>query len=235
MDPEPEVIHQQIDETRESLASKLETLEGQVKQTVSSVTETFENVKSTVEDTIEGAKARVEDTVEAVKSSVHDTVETVKKTLDLKGQVERHPWGVMGCSLLAGAAVGYLLSGRRHTHFAMPFPATAGRPAGFGSAANALASETQPDGRHRDVHSRGGLTEMLRPFEGELSKLKGLAIGAMAAVTRDVLKRSLPPALSPHVDEIMNGVARHAGGEPIREPILPDPSDESSRPASSRN
>jgi hypothetical protein len=224
VDPKPEVIHRQIDETRESLAGKLETLEGQVKQTVSTVT-----------GTIEGAKARVEDTVEAVKDSVRGTVEKVKETFSLSRQVERHPWEMMVGSFAAGVAAGYVLSGDRRPDFgAHPYAGAPRSPAqnlaaGYTSAAGAPAAETPHDGR-RPSRGPGALSEMLRPFESELAKLKGVAIGALVALARDALKRSLPPALASHVDDIMNRAAQHAGGEPIREPLLPEQSD-SSRPA----
>ena len=78
MDPKPDVIRRQIDETRESLADKLETLEDQVKHTVASVTEA------------------VEHTVDSVKSTARETVETVKRTFDIPYQVRRHPYALTG-------------------------------------------------------------------------------------------------------------------------------------------
>src|SRR5262249_39701668 len=95
MAEEPDVIRQQIDETRESLTEKLETLEGQVKDAVSTVTDTIETVKSTVENTVESVKSGVENTVETVKSSLSDTVDTVKETFDLSRHVDRHPWAAV--------------------------------------------------------------------------------------------------------------------------------------------
>src|SRR5437588_98198 len=84
MDQEPDVIRQDIDETRSSLTEKLETLEAEVKGTV------------------QDAKNTVEDTIHNVKSTVHETVESVKRTFDLPYQVRQHPWPMLGGSVVAG-------------------------------------------------------------------------------------------------------------------------------------
>ena len=97
MDREAEVIHQQMTETRESLADKIETLEKQVAGTIESVTGTVEAVGETVEQ----VKEAVQGTVETVKEKVEGTVETVKETLDIGAHVRRHPWVGFGASLTA--------------------------------------------------------------------------------------------------------------------------------------
>src|SRR5262245_5136733 len=95
MAEEPDVIRQQIDETRSSLTEKLETLEGQVRGTVRE------------------AKASVEDTIESVKASVQHSVASVKRTFDVRYQTERHPWAMVGGSVVAGFVIGSLVAGRR--------------------------------------------------------------------------------------------------------------------------
>ena len=75
MENEPEVIREQMQETRTGLAEKLEALEERVMGVATAVSETVENVK-------EG----VEGTVESVKETVSETVETVKDTFNLRKQ-----------------------------------------------------------------------------------------------------------------------------------------------------
>src|SRR5262249_60811224 len=87
----PEVIRQQMQETRTALTEKLEALEHQVVETV------------------QGARSAVTDTVESVRGAVHDTVCTVKETFDLNRQVERHPWAMVGGSFALGYVSGRLL------------------------------------------------------------------------------------------------------------------------------
>src|SRR5947209_4304511 len=101
MDPQPDVIRQQIEETRSSLTDKLETLEAEVKGTVQSAKET-----------VESAKGAVEGTITSVKESVQSATETVKRTFDIPYQVDRHPWAMMGLSLVSGVIAGALAGSR---------------------------------------------------------------------------------------------------------------------------
>jgi ElaB/YqjD/DUF883 family membrane-anchored ribosome-binding protein len=95
MDNESEVIRQQMEETRTSLAEKLETLEQQVVGTVQGAT-------TAVADTVESVKDAVQETVSTVQESVHDA-------LDLSRHVERHPWAMVGGSVALGYLAGRLL------------------------------------------------------------------------------------------------------------------------------
>jgi len=101
MENEPELIRDQMQETRTALTEKLEALESQVSGTVQSataaVTETVEAVKSTVAETVGTVKDSVQETVSTVKESVKDA-------FDLPAHIERHPWAAM----LGSVAVGYL-------------------------------------------------------------------------------------------------------------------------------
>src|SRR5262249_47659347 len=108
-----ELIRKQMEETRTSLTEKLETLEEQVvgagKDTSSAVTgtagavkDTVSTVKDSVQDTVSTVKDTVTETVTAVKDTVQEGVETVKSWLDLKAHTEKHPWMVMGGSVLLG-------------------------------------------------------------------------------------------------------------------------------------
>src|SRR5687768_2848245 len=114
MDDQTEVIKQQMAETRESLADKLETLEnkviGTVENTTQSVANTVESVTDAVQDTVATVKGTVHDTVEAVKGGVHDTVETVREAFDIRQQVDRHPWAMLCGSVALGFIGGYLLT-----------------------------------------------------------------------------------------------------------------------------
>jgi ElaB/YqjD/DUF883 family membrane-anchored ribosome-binding protein len=96
MENEPEVIRQQMCDTRASLQDKLETLEQQV-------TDTVQGAAEAASETVQTVKEAVQDTVEAVKSTVENTVESVKDTLSLSKQVEAHPWGMF----IGAALVGY--------------------------------------------------------------------------------------------------------------------------------
>jgi len=223
MAEEPDVIRHQIDETRESLTEKLESLEGQVKDAVGTVTDTIESVRDTVESTVESVKSGVEDTVESVKTSLSDTVDTVKHTFDLSRQIDRHPWGAAGCSLLAGLAAGYLLTGSRNRgrYYPQGIPGMEQLIPGYrpDRPTEAPQQASPPEPSHP-----GFLESLLNSFEGELGKIKQTAIGALVGIARDALKEALPPSIAENVTEIMDNVTRRAGGEPVRGPVLePEP------------
>jgi ElaB/YqjD/DUF883 family membrane-anchored ribosome-binding protein len=227
MDEKPDVIRHEIEETRSSLAEKLETLEGQVTDTISSVTES-------VEETVEKVKSTVSDTVDTVKSSVEDTFESVKRTFDLPYQVDQHPWAMAGCSLLAGMAVGYLTGGwrgytRRWESRSVPAapasvrgtPAMSGFGPGGGAGYQAASTPAVPPATRREPEEPGMLSRLMAPFASEIDKIKGTAVAALMGMVRDSLVRSVPPALAERVHEIMDDLTRRAGGQPIREPVLP--------------
>jgi hypothetical protein len=202
MAEEPDVIRQQIDVTRSSLTEKLESLENEVRGTV------------------EGAKARVENTIESVKS----TVKNVKRQFDLRYQVDRHPWAMMGASVVAGYLAETVLSphlkGRRFSTAPMPSEV---------AAMGAMAPEAFEGDGHRAVRAApipperpagsGLVNWFLNQFHDEIQEAKGVAIGATMGLVRDVVKQSLPQ-LAPHVDEIMNSMTSKLGGRPIHQPIL---------------
>ncbi|HZY85843.1 MAG TPA: DUF3618 domain-containing protein [Gemmataceae bacterium] len=212
MDKEPDVIRQEIEQTRSSLTEKLETLESQVKETV-------QNVTSTVESTVESVKSKVEGTVDAVTSSVESTVESVKRTFDVERQVRQHPFAMTGGTMLVGLAAGYFLSSLRRP--AMPRHWSAPRPAAVPerlSAGNGAPRPSEPE------RSAGGglLSGLLEQFGPEIGKLKSTAIGMVLGAARDMIKEKLPPALARNVDELIDNVTRKAGGELIRGRVLPE-------------
>jgi len=208
------VIRQQIDETRESLTQKVEKLENQVKGTVEDVTSSVKETVEAVKDTVDTVKTKVSETVE-------ETVDTVKRTFDIPYQVQHHPFALAGCSLLAGVALGYAVSGRRAFS-----PRSWSFPSGGGAARSDLApgyAAGPAPAPERREESRGNLLgNLLAPFESEIGKVKEVAIGALMGMLRDVLKQSLPPALAANVEEIMNSATRKAGGEPVRGSVLPE-------------
>jgi len=117
MDKESDLIKHQMEHTRAALTDKLEILEHQVTDTVTGAAETVEKVRQTVQDTVSGAadtvasmQHAIQDTVESVKESVRETAETVSETLDVRKQVEKHPWAMMAGATAVGFGVGVLVS-----------------------------------------------------------------------------------------------------------------------------
>src|SRR5262245_47433437 len=119
---DPEVIRRRMEETRASLVEKLETLEQQVVGTVQGTT-------SAVTETVDTVKEGVQETVDTVKETMQEAVEAVKDTLDLRRQVDRHPWLMVGGAVATGYLVGVLIT-RAQESYAQPSFASLANPDG---------------------------------------------------------------------------------------------------------
>lgn len=211
MDPEPNVIREQIEETRSSLTEKLETLEAEVKGTVESARETMETAKETVQETIS-----------SVKETMHNATESVKRTFDLPYQVNRHPWAMLGLSLVSGVALGAFL-GRR-------------TDSGRRVARRMAEASAEPDGRaegapvaarsrlaHEGPRRPGFMDKLSGQLGDEFEKAKDLAITALAGVVGNVARKSIP-ALADTVEEMMTRAASELGAPPQQHgPELAEP------------
>jgi ElaB/YqjD/DUF883 family membrane-anchored ribosome-binding protein len=228
MDDEPEVIRQQMEDTRANLTQKLEALEHQVVGTVQSTTEavtnTVESVKEAVQGTVEAVKGTVTDTVDTVK----ETVSTVTEKLDLAACVRQHPWSSFGASVAAGYLGGLLVGGGR------PGPARRiSELHSHGEPYFAHGVASLDGGRERtDVGRTNGKSSAAAPsepswmdklgaqFAPEIDKLKGLALGALGALVRDMVTRSASGQFGTQLSHLIDDVTRKIGGEPVRGPLL---------------
>jgi len=243
MAEEPEVIQQEMDETRHALAEKLERLGTKISgtvdtvtETVSNVTETVNNVTETVAEAVSGTVETVKDTVEAVGEKASETVEAVKHAFNLSEQVQNHPWAWFGGSVVAGFVAGKLLGPRSsHTREAESFsrgqgyyerPQESAQPStgnGYGwsqdhgTSSQAAESTGSQSGSSWLGNLFSGLTQN---FGGELDKLKGLAVGTLFGVARDMISGSLPESLKEQVTHLFNDVTEKAGGQTIEGPVL---------------
>jgi ElaB/YqjD/DUF883 family membrane-anchored ribosome-binding protein len=219
----PEVIRQHIEETRSALTEKLQTLEQGVKETV-------QEAKSAVVETAQTVKETVAGTVETVRDTVHGTVTSVKQTFDLKYQVNEHPWMMLGGSVALGFITGRLVRSeddviRGMSHAAQPSP----EPYQTREPETLVSSRSQ-DSRtdFNPGRKTGFLGELATKFAPEIDKVKGLAIGAVLGLLRDMVKPSIPENLVPQVEDVFERVTTKLGGEPVRGPVI----DTASRPTS---
>lgn len=217
---QPEVIRDQMQETRTALTEKIEALEQKVSSTVETAT-------TTVAETVETVKAAVQDTVGTVQETVADTVGTVKQTVagafDVPGHVERHPWAAMAGSVAVGFLVGRMVHAgdRRGSGVRSMAPLTHTEP------------QPQPQAHHQGANGSGqseskpGLMQgLLGGFSGELDKLKDLGLGALMAVIRDMTTRSMPGEIGSRMQTWVNDLTEHMGVKPIKESLIPEQPDE---------
>jgi ElaB/YqjD/DUF883 family membrane-anchored ribosome-binding protein len=222
MDNEAEMIEQQMKETREDLTKKLEKLEQQVVETVQSTT-------NAVSDTVESVKEVVEETVETVKGTVEETVDTVKKTFDLRLQVENHPWLMLGGSVAVGFVAGRLIEGLLPAPSApaarwdaLPPPSSGGVQTNGGPSYR-YVEETRPKPEAAEPAGGNWLGTLTEQFAPEIGKLKGLAIGTLLGLVRDMVKQALPEELGGKLSGMIDDVTEKVGGEPFKGPVTPEP------------
>jgi hypothetical protein len=222
----PEVIRQQMDETRSHLAEKLEALENQVSSTV-------EEATSAVSETVEAVK----ETVENVTETVEETVQSVGQWFDVRLQTERHPWLVFGGSVAVGCLAAQLFGRGRGEYEESSGSdvnwsalSSASRPRESSWEQRAEPSFRQPEPAHsfqKPAHSEPSGNGQKSWFWDEVNRLKGIGVGALMGVVRDLAARGLPGALGQRVAEEVDHLSSNLGGETIRGPLLPTGKDAS--------
>lgn len=215
-DQDSAIIRSEIDDTRSAITAKLEALEDQV-------VGTMQSAKDSVQETIETVRGTVEDTVNTVKETMADTVSSVKETFDLPLQVQRHPWAMVGGSLVAGLVFGAVIGNARRRG-RMPMD----RLSSY-AASDRHQEEARPQvpsaAPVRHVSENYVQPEQPREpglfdrFHSEIEQVKGLAIGMALGVVRDVIKQNMPQ-VEQQVGEIMDGITTKLGGQPYRGRLL---------------
>lgn len=219
MENEPELIRDQMQETRTALTEKLDTLQQKVADTVDSIT-------TPVAETVQTVKDAVADTVESVKESVSGTFESVKDTFNLAHQVERHPWPMMIGSIAAGFALGQLLP--------IPMRRTSSQEKSSDSgAASRNQSGTGFNGMHQTSGSHGEQSSKPGLFGGlgsaiqqELDKVKGLGVSVGVGLLRDLMTQSMQGEFGGRVREWMDDLTSKLGGQPFKESVVATESNE---------
>jgi len=212
VDNELEVIRHQMEEKRASLADKLDLLENQVLETVHEATEGVSQIVDTVTSTVGSVTDNVQETVQSVKDSltegVQETVESVKQTFDVRDRIRRNPWMSLGGAFAVGLAGGYFLS-----------PSSTGDRKGQASYQPRFGPEFAPAAAERSAAppAEPARKEAPSPLEEAahtaLTGLKGLAIGALMGVLREVATNTLPAALKDEVANMLNQVNTQLGGK----------------------
>jgi len=210
MAEEPEVIRQRIDETRTSLTDKLETLENRVVGTVHEAT-------CAVSESVDTVKDAVQQTVETVQETMQQTVSSVKQAFDLRLHIARRPWtmmaGAAALGYVGGRLIGPVGTGTGTTWKSVESPSVASSMGSAHAESGGIAAAAAE--RASDWAAQLGET-----FHEELSQLKGLALGAVFGLARDMLVRAAPPAMEKTIGELIDDVTTKLGGKPVAGPVL---------------
>jgi len=208
LDAEERKLRQEMENTRSSMTEKLELLEDKVASTV-------EGAANAVSSTVESVKGAVEGTVETVKESVQGTVEAVKETFDLPLQVDRRPWLMMGGSVAVGFAIGHFIGGSSHaTESSQPGSARKPHKAHGNGWSGAKAESVRPTAKAAPA-GPSLVSKLTQQFSPEIDKLKGLAIGAMLGLVRDMVQKHTPPEVGSQIAQVIDDVTNKLGGKPI--------------------
>jgi len=239
MDREQEVIHHKMEATRADLTNKLSALETKVggtvqaatdavettkdavTGTVESVKETVDNVTEKLQDTVAGVTESVQDAVQGVKDSVEETFKSVAESFNLRLQCERHPWLVVGGAVGVGVLGGLLLGGSSRE---ARFPTKSG-------------TEHLPDYSPRgETHAQPERASAPEQGDGvggwlwdQLAGFRGLALGAMMGVVKDLVTQAVPATVKERVTEEVDKLTKHLGGEPLKGSLLSQNEGESSQ------
>jgi ElaB/YqjD/DUF883 family membrane-anchored ribosome-binding protein len=231
MADEPEVIQKELEQTRSALAEKLGAIGEKVSGTVENVTETVENVTETVGQTVEA----VTDTVQAAGEMAQDTVEAVKQAFNFSEQYKNHPWLFFAGSMALGFVGGKLVESATARRERPPEPIFHSHRNGNGHAQTyatraaekffdesiPAAPADQGNGKARESGSTTSwLGKLADHFGSELNKLKGLALGTMFGVARDMITQAMPQNLKTELGNVFDSMTETAGGKPIHGPIL---------------
>ncbi|MCE9525084.1 MAG: DUF883 C-terminal domain-containing protein, partial [Planctomycetales bacterium] len=176
----------------------------------------------------------IQNTVQSVRESVRETAETVSETLDVCKQVEKHPWAMMAGATAVGFGVGVLVSrvdvpeaaSAMASSITSRANSSSGTNGNNGSWSGPPPSVFQQEKRRESNGSRPRQeSDEESPWMPAVNKLKGLAIGAMFGVLRDVLAKSMPESLSGQVGEVIDNFTTTLGGKPIVGRVLPESPD----------
>jgi ElaB/YqjD/DUF883 family membrane-anchored ribosome-binding protein len=209
VDDELEVIREQMDQTRASLADKIEALESQVRETVQTATDTVtsavDGAKEVVSSVTEGAKEVVE--------KVTETVENVKESLSVSRYVEQYPWASLGVATVAGFLAGQFLPTVRDIT-----GGNRGRTSASGgyspTSTQASSFQTRPGTSERsgsqESKTWGALHEL---WNTALSTVESLAVGTLMSAIKEAAQRSIPEEWKNEVTRMIDEATTKLGGK----------------------
>ena len=178
----PELIEQQMQNTRESLTEKVSELEKQVVDKLQSATEA-------VQETVQSVRSAVEETVASVTGSLKSSVEAVTEALDVRSQVREHPWIMVGGTATAGLVTGLVVFRRSRPAAMLPAPV---------SAPVAAVALSQPA-------SRPGWLNWLADYAGqELKKIGEQAIATASSSLKEAVVATLPVLIERAVPHLIS-------------------------------
>jgi ElaB/YqjD/DUF883 family membrane-anchored ribosome-binding protein len=177
----PEVIEQEMQQTRRSLSDKVGALEEQVLGTIE---ETSSTVTSTMER-VQGFFDQVGEFFSDTATGLRDGVSEAFRSADPERFIGRHPWSSVGGAALAGLVAGWLVLGRRP----VVAPGT-GAHAAFTPAPPSPAPPSAP------IRLPSWLSPIVERLTEEARRVGETALGVASASVRSVIEAEVPRQVS---------------------------------------
>ncbi len=171
----------------------------------------MEDTRVALSDKLGALEQQVAGTVETVK----DSVNTVRNSFDLKMHVQKRP-----LTLFAGAAALGLLLGYRSSAGRVQHRAETVRNI---REARHLARQAREQ-PVTEANRSDFLASLGESFEKELSLVKGLAVGAVLGLVRDMAVKSVSGHTQRYLEDALDGVSRRLGGQSTQKPQESEPS-----------
>jgi ElaB/YqjD/DUF883 family membrane-anchored ribosome-binding protein len=207
VDHELEVIRDQMEETRASLADKIEALETQARETVQSVSETVTSAVDGAKEVVTSVTEGAQEVVKKVSETVAETVDTVKEKLSVSRYVERYPWSSMGVAVATGFVAAQLV----------PSFGTISRGVSGGAyyptsrVADPMTGQAgQPQRRQEGPGWTSTLMGMLSPAFGTL---EGLAVGTLMNAVKHFVSRNVPQQWQGDLTRLIDDFTTRMGGK----------------------
>jgi ElaB/YqjD/DUF883 family membrane-anchored ribosome-binding protein len=216
MSSEQQLIQRQMERTRGSLTEKLEALETQVVDTVTSTADAVQDTTASVQETVTGAVDAVKETVAAVTDKVQETVQSVGDTFNLQKQMDRHPWLVLGGAVAVGCCVGTILGSSEERSPIASFAAEGSSPA---PPPPPWSNQTR-----QAAHAAPAADEEPGVVGEALTHLKNLGVAYLMGVLRDLARKELPEMVANRVADEVDALTTKMGTQPISGPVLPEES-----------
>jgi len=214
VDESPEVIKSQMEQTRQDLVEKIETLEHQVAHTVqeatSAVTSTVDTVKDVVSNTSDAVQSTVDsvkDVVSNTKDAVQSTMDSVVEAFDLSGHVQRSPWLMFGAAVASGFALGKVLAPPQLSS------SSSSASADF-SKLSLEPTLKQPEQPSKSVFD-APLSALGSMFEKPLQIAEGMAVSAFFSLLQNVVRDAVPADWKDQVVGVVNDLNKQLGGLPL--------------------
>jgi len=199
-DPKPEVIEEEMAQTRSSLVEKIAALEHQVVSTVQSATnavqETVQSVTDAVHDTTSSVRESLIGVQDDAQEAIHGLKSNIREVFDVSSHVRENPLPMVAGAAAAGFLTGYLLLGRsprlavQMSEGSEPPPYRPSFAAGYN--APGAAPEAAPQANPHPSRRPGWVDELLHKAGQEIVKLGEQALSKAVAQARTAIDQQVP-------------------------------------------